>query len=93
MASAISHAAGHINDILEACAIDLAASVSVAQLLIEGGCLLEANGVALIEVGADDRDGLGLDPGVKPNELARVAFDSAHGLQSGRHICGGRCAA
>jgi hypothetical protein len=30
---------------------------------------------------------------VEPNELARVAFDSAHGLQSGRHTCGGRCAA
>jgi hypothetical protein len=35
------------------------------QLLIEGGCLLEADGVALVVVGAGDRDGLCLDPGVE----------------------------
>ncbi len=91
--AARQHAARPIDHILEARAKDLAARVSVAQLLVERGHLLEADGVALVVVGAGDRDGLGLYPGVEPDELARAAFDSARGLRSGRRTCGGRRAA
>jgi hypothetical protein len=41
--------------------------VSIAQLLIEGGRLLEADSVVLVVVGASDRDGLSLNLGVEPN--------------------------
>jgi hypothetical protein len=34
--------------------------------------------VVLVVVGACSRDGLGLNLGVEPNELGRVAFDSAY---------------
>jgi hypothetical protein len=75
-ASAIGNAAGSFDHILEAGAKDLAASLSVAQLLVDGGCLLEAESVVLVIVGAYNRDCLGLDPGVEPDEFASVMIDS-----------------
>jgi hypothetical protein len=39
--------------------------------------LLEADGVVLVVVGARDHNGLGLNLGVEPNELACVAFNGA----------------
>jgi hypothetical protein len=81
--SAIGHAAGHI---LETCAKDLANCLNVAQqLLFNGGSLVEADGVVIVVVGAGDRDGLGLNLGVEPNDLSRVAFRRrASGRRSGR---------
>jgi hypothetical protein len=57
VASAIcrGNAAGHISDILEAHAKDLAARVSVAQLLVEGGSLLKAEDVELVVFGTCKR--------------------------------------
>ncbi len=68
-----------IGHILEASAKDLAASLSIAQLLVNGCCLLEADSVVLVVVGTrdSDRDGLSLNPGVEQNELVRVAFNGA----------------
>ncbi len=78
----IAHTAGHSNQILKASAKDLAASLSIdsttiEQLLVEGGSLLESDGVVLVVVGASDRNGLSLNLGVELNELARVAFNGA----------------
>ncbi len=49
----------------------------IAQLLVEGGSLLEVDDVVLVLVRAGDSNGLSLDLGVEPNELARVAFNGA----------------
>ncbi len=77
MPCAIGHAAGHINHILKASAKDLAASVSVAQLLVERGSILEADSVVLVVAQTSYRDGLGLNLGEEPNELSRLALDGA----------------
>jgi hypothetical protein len=57
----------------------------IAQLLVEGGSLLEADGVVLVVVRASNRHGLSLDLGEEPNEFSRVAFNGARmGCDLGR---------
>ncbi len=77
IAGAIGHSAGHINHIFKASSKDLTAGLSIAQLLVKGGSLLEADGLVLVVVGTSYRHGLSLDLGVEPNKLARVALNCA----------------
>jgi hypothetical protein len=55
----------------------LTTGFSIAQLLVEGGRLLEAESMVLVVVGASDRDGLSITLIVEQNELARVACNCA----------------
>ncbi len=48
--------------------------------LSDGAVLVEADNEVLLVVGAGDRIGLGIDPGVEPEEIARVAL---HGTRMG----------
>ncbi len=74
LASAIGHVIGHLRDVGKAVARDRAAGVDVVVLLGDGAVRVEADGAVLLVVGAGDRDGLGVDPGVEPDELERVAL-------------------
>jgi hypothetical protein len=56
---------------------NLAACLSIAQLLVKGGSLLEADRVVLVIVGSSDSDGLCFNLGMEQNDLARVAFNGA----------------
>ncbi len=72
---------------------DRAACVGVLLLLGDGADCVEAEGVVLLVVGAGDRDGFGVDPGVEPEACARGTPWRASGRQCGWHTCGGRRAA
>jgi hypothetical protein len=65
----------YINHIFTASPKDLTACLGIAQLLVEGGSLLEADSVVLVVVGASDRHCPSLDLSVEPNWLVRVAFN------------------
>ncbi len=56
---------------------DCAACVGVLLLLGDGADRVEAEGLVLLVVGAGDRDGFGVDPGVEPDEPVRVAVYGA----------------
>ncbi len=51
--------------------------LSITQLLVVGGSLLEADGVVLVVVGASNSYSLGLILGMEQNELVLVAFERA----------------
>ncbi len=90
-AGAIGHAVGHLKDMGKACVRDRAAGLGVLLLFSDGAVLVKTNSVVLLVVGAGDR--IGVEPGVKPEELVRVALHGARGRRCGRRTWGGRCAA
>ncbi len=72
LACAIGHVVGHLKDVGKACARDRAAGVGVLLLLGDGAIHVESDGVLLLVGGASDRNRLGVDAGVEPDEHVRV---------------------
>jgi hypothetical protein len=80
LACAIGHVVGHLKDVGKAGTRDRAAGVGVLLLLGNGAIRVEVDGEVLLLGGASDRDGLGVDPGVEPDQHVRVAL---HGARMG----------
>jgi hypothetical protein len=78
-AGAIGHSVGKLNDVHRdrSSTVDWRAALVVGLLLSDGTVLIEADNVVIGIVGAGDRDGLYVNLGVEPNELARAAFNGA----------------
>ncbi len=95
LASAIGRVIAHLKDIGKAGARDSAAGVSVLLLLCNGAVRVETDGVVILVVGAGSRygrqpsqplaQGVGVDPGVEPKELVRMAL---HGTRVGGDVGG-----
>jgi hypothetical protein len=78
----VGHVLGHLKDVGRAGVRDRAGGLGVVLLLGHGAVRVEADGAALRVGGAGDRDGLGVDPGVGPEELVRVACPGCSRLTS-----------